>query len=1120
MKAFDAEKLVSFPPSSRQPLHELKNDAGLSVELWPNGALCAVRYADGLVNQAVGMPPEGAPFRLWLRSGAAGKSLVGPATGSGFVLANARRAVWTGRWHDLDWTVHLVLDPSALAWAWHVDVVNRGAECCEVDAVIAQDVGLATEAAVRSNENYVSHYIDHSAYHHPVWGPVLFSRQNLPQKDGRHPLLSLAAVTGAVEFATDALDVFGLSQRTEGRARVLDGGNLPSRVRQGELACQSLQARRVRLAASASTRFTFSARLVPDQPEPVNAGALAAVKEPAPLAAEVFAANAPPRSIWDAPHLLHGEKFSEEEWREIYPVRLHEEVKGTELWSFFTPDGAHVASAAKERALERSHGQVLLASDQLLPDEQALGATAYACGIFGAQIYVGNPNFNRMVPVVRDGLQRTRGFGQRVWVHDGDDWQLLGTPSAFEMGLARVRWLYRRGERLIEIVQTVVPSSALRLICRVIEGAPVRWRVTHQLAMGANELDQEVRMTVDETEAALQVSFAPDTEAAKRWPGLRFGLQAGPPGAITSLGGDELVWCDGESRGAPYAVLESAPAPVFEITINAAADGAVRGDRGGDARPPSITWRLNGGASLMSLADILPWMRHDAWIHLAAPHGLEQYGGAAWGVRDVCQGSVEWLLTEQRYAELREILGVVFAQQYFETALWPQWFMLGRCADIQQTHCHGDIMFWPVKALCDYAAAANDLSILDWALPFTRARGFQKTRERFPLSEHLDRMIAKYRDLCVPGTSLIAYGEGDWDDTLQPARAEMREGMVSAWTAQLAYEVFRQLAELYRRAGRDAKADEVGGLADAIREDFMRHLMPDGIVSGFATFRPGGVEPLLHPRDKISGLRYRLLPMSRGILSGIFDARQARTHLQIIKEHLRFPDGVRLMNRPVEYRGGRSQLFQRAETSAYFGRETSLQYVHAHLRYAEAVARYGDGDEVVWALQTANPLDLSARLPNAAPRQSNVYFSSSDAAVHDRYEAMTRFEEIRRGVIPVKAGWRLYSSGPGLFLHKVRCVLLGIREHYDHVIFDPVLPASAEPLAAELAHEGAKIQFAAVSSRHAGVSINGRAASADPAKDNPYRPGGLVVERAAYRSSLRDGVNQVEVRVALPGRRA
>lgn len=31
------------------------------------------------------------------------------------------------------------------------------------------------------------------------------------------------------------------------------------------------------------------------------------------------------------------------------------------------------------------------------------------------------------------------------------------------------------------------------------------------------------------------------------------------------------------------------------------------------------------------------WYTHNMLVHYASPHGLEQYSGAAWGTRDVCQ---------------------------------------------------------------------------------------------------------------------------------------------------------------------------------------------------------------------------------------------------------------------------------------------------------------------------------------------------------------------------------------------------------------------------------------------------------------------------------------------------
>ena len=47
-----------------------------------------------------------------------------------------------------------------------------------------------------------------------------------------------------------------------------------------------------------------------------------------------------------------------------------------------------------------------------------------------------------------------------------------------------------------------------------------------------------------------------------------------------------------------------------------------------------------------------------ALIHCTAPHGLEQYSGAAWGLRDVCQGPAEFLRATRNYAPLRELLAL------------------------------------------------------------------------------------------------------------------------------------------------------------------------------------------------------------------------------------------------------------------------------------------------------------------------------------------------------------------------------------------------------------------------------------------------------------------------------
>ena len=165
--------------------------------------------------------------------------------------------------------------------------------------------------------------------------------------------------------------------------------------------------------------------------------------------------------------------------------------------------------------------------------------------------------------------------------------------------------------------------------------------------------------------------------------------------------------------------------------------------------------------------------------------------------------------------------------------------------------------------------------------------------------------------------------------------------------------------------------------------------MRDGTVAGYAIFDSGLAEPelLLHPSDARTGLRYSLLPMTRSIIGGLFTEEQARHHLRVVREHLLFPDGARLMDRPVAYRGGPEQVFRRAELAAFFGREIGLMYVHAHLRYGEAMAVLGEADALWEALQVVNPVSVAEVVANASPRQRNAYFSSSDAAFSDRYRA-------------------------------------------------------------------------------------------------------------------------------------
>src|SRR5699024_2468490 len=130
----------------------------------------------------------------------------------------------------------------------------------------------------------------------------------------------------------------------------------------------------------------------------------------------------------------------------------------------------------------------------------------------------------------------------------------------------------------------------------------------------------------------------------------------------------------------------------------------------------------------------------------------------------------------------------------------------------------------------------------------------------------------------------------------------------------------------------------------------------------------------------------------------------------------------------------------RAEQAANFGREIGLQYVHAHIRYTEAMAKIGQRDQTWHALKTINPIKIRENVHNAELRQANAYFSSSDGNFRTRYESQKNFGKLKNGEVGVKGGWRIYSSGPGIYLNQLITTVLGVRIKEETLVFDPVLP--------------------------------------------------------------------------------
>ena len=1065
------------PRDNNLGLHWIENRAGLSISVLPNGCVFAIehRREDGtiMINQLLGSPVDGGIARVYLRIGGASPISVeaaGPGARGQFGAAG-EGFVWDGETSGLRHRVTLSLHPRDAAWLWRLDVTNIGEAARTIDAILIQDIGLGDRGFLMSNEAYASQYIDHHIARHPRYGPVVMSRQNLPQ-GGRNPWVVQGCLDGASGFATDGMQLFGPAFRDRDAFPFPFGASLPSERLQHELACAAIQSSAAGLPPGARAAWRFFGIYEQDHAEASHDRDLTRIDAVASHHEDRtdIALAAPVRSVvQDAPSAA-AEPIDADGLAQRYPGRLYEERVDGELLSFFTPDpphNRHVVLRDKERFVTRRHGTLLRSGHAMLPDEATLCATCWMHGVFSAQLTIGNTSFHKLFSVSRDPYNITRASGLRILINTGDGWRLLTVPSAFEMGLSDCRWIYLLGGRTIT-VRAIASGEEPAMQWRVnVEGESCRFLAFGHLVLGERELDGDGLIEVYTQSKRFSLRPGPDLIWGQRYPNAVYRLVTGTPEAFEAIGGDELLYADGQPRHGAYVALRTRPVREFSFSVvgsmtdpEAVERLAAKFEHGvEDASlllPARRFWgqvtrnlRVKGG-EVAALDTLFPWLAHNAMIYLTVPHGLEQYTGAAWGTRDVCQGPVEFLLALEHDDAVMEILRIVFAQQYEARGDWPQWFMLEPYSLIQGRVSHGDVIVWPLKALNDYIEATDDIGFLDENVAWRREDTLEQTARKDTVAEHVKCLLAAVCARFIPGTHLIRYGEGDWNDSLQPVNPMLRDWMVSSWTVALLFQQLTRYAEVLRRAGREAEG--VSQLAGEMKADFNRYLLRDDTVAGYAVFAPDGGTPelLLHPSDSRTGLKYSLLPMTQSIIGGLFTSRQAEHHLRVIREHLLFPDGARLIDRPIAYRGGPQTMFRRAESSSFFGREIGLMYVHAHLRYAEAMAVLGEAEALWDALMLANPIAVTDRLAQATPRQRNAYFSSSDAAFPDRYAASDEWWRVNAGMVRVEGGWRIYSSGPGIYAKLLICQVLGHRRLWGRRTQRPLLPQAIQDVTVEL----------------------------------------------------------------------
>lgn len=1050
-------------------------------------------YLDGSLNQLY--------LRLFTEEGIQVTPMIGSNAPSKFSFQN-QQLTWSGTFHSISYQVDFMLAKED-SWFWRVQLSGSG----KADVIYGQDIGNAAKGSVQSNEAYVSQYVDHHVTRND--GQIIVSsRQNQPQ-NGKFPLVEQGSLQPLRSFSTDGYQFFGRSYKETNFPIGLTQQELANEVYQYEFAYIALQTESYDLSlkkielvfygavkgnqAIAVTKPAFSQQIMKERYEALSFSGQALAK--------VFEKKLGQPIV--------GLDLSDAQLKEFFPKQLQVEKVAGKTYSFFTEEYQHVVVKEKETAMERAHGHVLLSGCDLTIEQPLMSTTVYMYGIFNSQIVLGNTTMNKLMSNSRNALNILKQSGQRLYLKIDEQWRLLTLPSAFQMGLNSATWYYRLADDLLTVTTySLTENREIRLEVASKKGHQYTWAISNQLLMGPS--DTESRAVLDKNGSTVSVRSEQTSPVAAAYPELVYHMHLDCPFEMTT---EQLFFNEAPSADLTVFVIDKQEK--FTLSIQGSLTNAAYLSADTDIQQANERYLTfinelvhqfklkHPTAEVESMNLLTRWYTQNMLVHYLSPHGLEQYGGAAWGTRDVSQGPTEFFLAVNRPEVVASIIQHVYENQFSDDGNWPQWFMFDRYEQQKADESHGDVIVWPMKVVADYLEKTGDFTILDQKIAYTDRQSFTKSREKPALYEHLKKEIQYIENNFLPETFLSCYGDGDWDDTLQPHDGKLKKYMASSWTVALTYQVLQKLAHLL--ADYDlAYAKHLNELAAGIKKDFKHYMLSTDTLPGFVYLEnPRQLELIIHPQDQKTGIQYRLLPMTQSMLAELLSKEQASFHLDIIKKQLQYPDGVRLMNRPATYQGGVSRYFKRAEQAANLGREIGLQYVHAHIRFAEAMAKIGEPEETWQALSIINPIQIQKRVPNAEIRQANVYFSSSDGDFKTRYEAQENFGKLKDGSVGVKGGWRLYSSGPGIYFNQLLSSVLGIREMHDQVIFDPVLPKALDGLSLEyeLFKHPVEIIFHLDTNKEQ-VLLNGEELAYTVEK-NPYRTGGLQIEKAEIAAKLK-----------------
>ena len=460
------------------------------------------------------------------------------------------------------------------AWFWHVRLENLGSQLEVFDLVYLHDVALAPYPAVRTNEFYVSQYLDLTPVPVAGHGTALGVRQNMPGP--AQPWALLGCLGEADDWCTDLLQLTGRGL-PDGSPWPGLSTRLPAERLQHEHTLAGLQHRSITLRPGETLDTGFFGIVVADHPAATGTDdalyARRALADPAAAAPEEPAdddGEMVTPSLFHRARMVPADNLTGATFVELAGPAAHLEYdENGEPWAAFTAAGTHLVAAAKQRAVLRPHGHLMRSGSSLYPDEDAVTVTAWMAGSFVSQLTQGHVGRVPVLSLRRGYLGPQQAHGVRIFVAepDSDDWELLGPPSVWEAGPNHCRWRYVTDQRTIDVRSTTPADDHLTRV-EVRSTTPVRILAAAHLALFGDDGAEPavVAREVDPGSGGVGravVGVGAGTVTFE-WESGR--SLTGSTSALTEVGGDEALFGGGLSRDLPWLTFTAAATTQWSLS--------------------------------------------------------------------------------------------------------------------------------------------------------------------------------------------------------------------------------------------------------------------------------------------------------------------------------------------------------------------------------------------------------------------------------------------------------------------------------------------------------------------------------------------------------------------------